>query len=160
MQKIVPNLWFDTEAEEAAEFYCSIFKDSEITGMTHYPESAPGPTGSVMTVDFRLFGQDFTAINGGPDFKFTEAVSFLVGCDTQEEVDELWEKLLEGGGQEVQCGWLKDRYGLSWQIVPKGMDEMFAKGDPARANNAMKAMLQMKKLDLAELQKAYDAPVD
>ncbi|MDQ3913956.1 MAG: VOC family protein [Actinomycetota bacterium] len=159
MQKIVPNLWFDTEAEEAAEFYTSIFKDSEITGVTHYPESGPRQTGSVMTVNFRLFGQDFTAINGGPEFKFTEAISFLVRCETQDEVDELWEKLLDGGGQEVQCGWLKDKYGLAWQIVPKGMEELFEKGDPARVNNAMKAMLQMVKLDLAALQKAYDEPV-
>ncbi|MFN2587722.1 MAG: VOC family protein [Actinomycetota bacterium] len=159
MQKIVPNLWFDTEAEEAAEFYTSIFKDSEITGVTRYPEAGPRATGSVMTVNFRLFGQDFTAINGGPEFKFTEAVSFLVSCETQDEVDELWERLLEGGGREIQCGWLKDRYGLSWQIVPKGVDELVSKGDPARVNSAMKAMLGMVKLDLAALQKAYDEPV-
>ena len=158
MQKIVTNLWFDTQAEEAAEFYTSIFKESEITGVTRYPETGPGPAGSVMTVNFRLFGQDFTGINGGPEFKFTESISLLVNCDTQDEIDELWEKLLEGGGQELQCGWLKDKYGLSWQIVPKGMDELFQDGDPARVNSAMQAMLRMVKLDIDELRKAYDAP--
>jgi predicted 3-demethylubiquinone-9 3-methyltransferase (glyoxalase superfamily) len=154
-QKIVPNLWFDTEAEEAAEFYISVFKDSRIIGKTHYTEGAPREAGMVMTVEFELTGQRFTGINGGPDFKFDEAVSFLINCETQDEVDYYWEKLSEGGS-EGPCGWLKDKYGLSWQVVPSGMEELFSDSDPKRAERAMKAMLQMSKLDIAELRRAAD----
>lgn len=156
LQRIVPNLWFDTEAEQAAETYCSIFPNSRITGLTHYPEGAPGPAGSVMTVDFELDGQGFTGINGGPQFPFTEAVSFLIRCATQEEVDRYWDALLTDGGEPSQCGWLKDRYGLAWQVVPDGMEELFADADPARAQRAVQAMLGMVKLDLAALQAAAD----
>ena len=158
MQKITPNLWFDTEAEEAAEYYTSIFKDSEITSVTRYGEAGPREAGMVMTVTFKLQGQEFTGINGGPDFKFTEAVSFLVNCESQEEIDEYWEKLSDGG-EEGPCGWLKDRYGLSWQICPTGMDQMLNGEDREGANRAMKAMLQMKKIDIAELERAYNQPV-
>ena len=158
MQKITPNLWFDTEAEEAAEYYTSIFKDSEITSVTRYGEAGPREAGMVMTVTFKLQGQEFTGINGGPDFKFTEAVSFLVNCESQEEIDEYWEKLSEGG-EEGPCGWLKDRYGLSWQICPTGMDQMLNGEDREGANRAMKAMVQMKKIDIAELERAYNQPV-
>jgi predicted 3-demethylubiquinone-9 3-methyltransferase (glyoxalase superfamily) len=154
VQKIVPNLWFDTEAEEAANFYISIFKDSEIVAVSHYGEAGPRPAGMVLTVDFLLNGQRFTAINGGPEFKFNESISLLVECESQDEIDEYWEKLTEGGA-EVQCGWLRDKFGLSWQIVPVGIDKVFA-GDPEKANRAMKAMLQMVKIDMAALQKAYD----
>ena len=154
-QKIIPNLWFDTEGEEAAKFYTAIFPDSKITNVTHYGEAGPREAGLVLTVDFELEGQAFTAINGGPDFKFNEAISFLVECETQEELDERWERLLEGGGKEIQCGWLKDKYGLAWQIVPKGMAEML-EGDSEGANRAMAAMLQMVKIDLKVLQDAYN----
>ncbi|MGW6377405.1 VOC family protein [Rhodococcus sp. NPDC055112] len=154
--QINPSLWFDDQAEEAANYYVSIFKDSRILTIARYPAGAPGPEGSVMTVDFELNGQQFNAINGGPQFTFTEAVSLLVNCDSQEEVDEYWAKLTADGGQEVQCGWLKDKYGLSWQIVPPGFDEMMVTGDPEKAQRAMQAMLQMKKLDVNELRRAYD----
>jgi predicted 3-demethylubiquinone-9 3-methyltransferase (glyoxalase superfamily) len=154
LQKIVPNLWFDTESEEAANFYCSIFKSSKVTRVMRYGEAGPRPAGMVMTVTFELEGQEFTAINGGSDFKFTEAVSFLVNCESQEEVDELWAKL-SAGGQEGPCGWLKDKYGLSWQIAPTILDEMLQDEDPARANRVMKAMLQMGKIEIEELEKAY-----
>jgi predicted 3-demethylubiquinone-9 3-methyltransferase (glyoxalase superfamily) len=154
-QKIVPNLWFDTEAEEAAEFYLSVFDDSRIVNVTRYPESGPRETGMVMTVEFELEGQRFIGINGGPEFKFDEAVSFMIECETQEEIDYFWEKLSEGG-EEGPCGWLKDRFGLSWQVVPTGMEEMFADPDPERANRAMKAMLQMRKIDLAALRGAAE----
>jgi predicted 3-demethylubiquinone-9 3-methyltransferase (glyoxalase superfamily) len=153
---IVPNLWFDTQAEEAAQFYCSVFPGSRVLGTTRYTEAGPGEPGSVMTVEFELGGQRFVGINGGPQFPFTEAVSFQVDCDDQAEVDRYWDALLEGGGEEVQCGWLKDRYGLAWQVVPKGMDELFADPDPARAERAMRAMLEMKKLDLAAMKAAAD----
>jgi predicted 3-demethylubiquinone-9 3-methyltransferase (glyoxalase superfamily) len=146
-------LWFDTEAEEAATFYTSLFDDSKITDISYYGEAGPRPAGSVLTVAFQLFGQDFTAINGGPDFKFTEAISLLVNCDTQEEVDDLWAKLTEGG-EEVQCGWLKDKYGLSWQIIPTALTELLQDEDKERANRAMQAMLQMKKIDIEALEKA------
>jgi predicted 3-demethylubiquinone-9 3-methyltransferase (glyoxalase superfamily) len=155
MQKITPNLWFDTEAEEAANYYVSIFKDSEIVNVTHYTEVGPREAGMVLTVDFRLQGQDFTAINGGPDFKFNEAVSLLVNCETQDEVDEYWENLSEGG-EEGPCGWLKDKYGLSWQICPTVMQRMISDENSAKANAAIEAMLQMKKLDIAKLQEAFD----
>ncbi len=153
--KIIPNLWFDDEAEEAAEFYVSIFENSRIVSVSHYPEAAPGPTGSVMTVEFELDGERFVAINGGPEFKFSEAVSFQINCADQAEVDHFWEKLTDGG-EESMCGWLKDRYGLSWQVVPTGMEEVFADPDPERANRAMKAMLEMRKIDVAELRRTAD----
>jgi predicted 3-demethylubiquinone-9 3-methyltransferase (glyoxalase superfamily) len=155
-QKIVPNLWFDTEAEEAAEFYTSVFDNSRIVHVTRYPESGPRETGMVMTVEFELGGQRFIGINGGPEFRFDEAVSFEIECETQDEIDYFWEKLMEGGGSESQCGWLKDRFGLSWQVVPTGMEEVFADPDPERADRAMKAMLGMRKLDLAALKAAAD----
>ncbi|CAN5712514.1 MAG: VOC family protein [Ilumatobacteraceae bacterium] len=155
MPSITPNLWFDTEGEEAAEFYVSVFPNSRIKNVTHYGEAGPQEAGTVMTVDFVLDGQDFTAINGGPEFHFDEAISLLVNCADQNEVDYYWTKLGEGG-EEVQCGWLKDRYGLSWQVVPDGMEELFADPDQGRADRVMKAMLGMKKLDLAALRAAAD----
>ena len=154
-QKIVPNLWFDTEAEEAAEFYVSVFENSRIVNVTHYTEAGPREAGMVLTVEFELDGQRFVGINGGPDFKFDEAVSFEIKCETQDEIDYFWERLTEGGA-ESQCGWLKDRFGLSWQVVPTGMEELFADPDPARAERAMKAMLGMVKIDIAALRSAAD----
>jgi predicted 3-demethylubiquinone-9 3-methyltransferase (glyoxalase superfamily) len=154
-QKIVPNLWFDTEAEEVAQFYVSVFDNSRIVNVTHYTESAPREAGMVMTVEFELDGQRFVGINGGPEFKFDEAVSFAIECETQEEIDYFWDKLSEGG-EEGPCGWLKDRFGLSWQVVPTGMDELFADPDKERAERAMKAMLGMRKLDIAALRGAAD----
>lgn len=157
IQKITPFLWFDDQAEEAANFYTSIFKDSKIVDVVRYSEEgaqASGrPKGSVMTVAFQLAGQEFTALNGGPHFKFTEAISFVVNCESQEEVDELWEKLT-AGGEEVQCGWLKDKYGLSWQIVPTALTELLSDPDPEKAERVMKAMLQMKKIDIKGLKQA------
>jgi predicted 3-demethylubiquinone-9 3-methyltransferase (glyoxalase superfamily) len=153
-QKISPFLWFDTQAEEAVKFYTSIFKDSSIGIVTYYGELGPGPKGSVMTIGFQLEGQQFVALNGGPHFKFTEAVSFVVNCETQDEVDHFWEKLSEGG-QEVQCGWVKDKFGLSWQIVPTVLPKLFQGDDAERTKRVMQAMLQMKKLDIATLEKAY-----
>ncbi len=155
MQKITPFLWFDTQAEEAAQHYVSIFKNSKIVGVTRYGDAGPGPRGSVMTVTFSLGGQEFIALNGGPHFKFTEAISLSVDCKTQEEVDELWRRLSEGG-EEGQCGWLKDRYGLSWQINPTILGEMLADPDPRKAKRVMEAMLEMKKIDIARLKQAYD----
>jgi len=157
MQKITPNLWFDTEAEEAAEFYTLIFKDSRIKAVSRYGEAGPRPAEMVMTVDFELAGQGFTALNGGPDFKFNEAMSLLVNCETQEEVDELWEKLSEGG-EKGPCGWLKDRFGLSWQIIPTVLGEMLQDDDPGKANSVMAAMLQMTKIDIEKLRGAYAQP--
>ncbi len=154
-QKITPNLWFDTEAEQAAEFYCSVFKNSRIVGMTHYPESSDR-AGTVVTVEWELDGQRFVGINGGPNFKFDEAVSFEISCKDQDEVDDSWGALLAAGGEESMCGWLKDRYGLSWQVVPEGMDELFSDSDPQRADRAWKAMMEMRKLDIAALQSAAD----
>lgn len=154
--RIVPNLWFDTEAEEAAEFYVSVFDNSRITGVARYPESGPRETGMVMTVAFELNGNPFVAINGGPDFDFNEAVSFEIRCSDQAELDRYWQALTEGGGKEGQCGWLADRYGVAWQVVPEGMDELFSDPDPERANRAMEAMLKMRKLDIAVLQAAAD----
>ncbi len=154
-QKIIPNLWFDTEAEEAASFYTSVFENSRIVNVAHYTEAGPRPAGTVMTVEFELDDQRFVAINGGPQFTFDEAVSFQITCETQDEVDFYWERLSEGG-QEGPCGWLKDRYGLSWQVVPTGMEELFADPDPQRAQRAMQAMLEMGKLDLAALRSAAD----
>jgi predicted 3-demethylubiquinone-9 3-methyltransferase (glyoxalase superfamily) len=154
VQRISPFLWFDQQAEEAAEFYVSIFPNSSIGKITRYTDAGPGPKGSAMTVPFQLDGQAFTALNGGPSFKFTQAISFVVNCTTQEEVDFFWEKL-SAGGKEVQCGWLQDRYGLSWQVVPTVLIEMLQGGDPERSQRVMKAMFQMKKLDIAGLEKAF-----
>jgi predicted 3-demethylubiquinone-9 3-methyltransferase (glyoxalase superfamily) len=154
-QKITPNLWFDTEAEEAAAFYISVFENSRIVNVARYTEAGPRPAGTVMTVEFELDGQRFVGINGGPQFAFEEAVSFQIDCETQDEVDYYWERLSEGG-EEGQCGWLKDRYGLSWQVVPAGMEEVFADSDPARAERAMQAMFAMRKLDVAALRAAAD----
>jgi predicted 3-demethylubiquinone-9 3-methyltransferase (glyoxalase superfamily) len=155
MQKITPFLWFDDKAEEAANFYVSIFKNSKVLSVTRYGEAGPGPKGKVMTVEFQLEGQEFVALNGGPHFKFTEAISFVVNCETQEEVDEFWAKL-SAGGQESQCGWLKDKYGLSWQIVPRVLVELVQDKDPEKSQRVMKAMLQMKKIDIKTLKQAYE----
>ena len=155
MQKITPSLWFDTEAEEAARFYTSQFKDSKILAVTHYGEAGPRPEGMVMTVTFELAGQQFVALNGGPEFSFTEAVSLQVNCETQEEIDTFWAGLSEGG-EEGPCGWLKDRFGLSWQIVPTILDELISDPDTAKGQRAMAAMLQMRKLDIAALQRAAE----
>ncbi|MDQ4008548.1 MAG: VOC family protein [Actinomycetota bacterium] len=154
--KIVPNLWFDTEAEEAARFYTSVFDDSRILKVTHYTDAGPREAGLVLTVEFELNGQRFVGINGGPEFTFDEAVSFEIDCDTQEEVDYYWDRLLADGGQESQCGWLKDRYGLSWQVVPTALGELLDDPDPERAKRAMEAMLGMVKLDIAALRRAAD----
>jgi len=155
MPRITPNLWFDTQGEEAAEFYVSVFPNSKITNVTHYGEAGPRPAGTVLTVDFVLDGQEYTAINGGPQFHFDEAISLLINCADQDEVDYYWTKLSEGG-EEGPCGWLKDQYGLSWQVVPVGMNEMLNDPDQARGQRAMKAMLGMKKIDLAALHAAAD----
>jgi len=155
MQTITPFLWFDGRAEEAARYYTSIFKHSKILGMSRYGDAGPGPKGTVMVVQFQLNGQEWLALNGGPQFKFTEAISFVVNCDTQEEVDELWEKLSEGGVPN-RCGWLKDKFGVSWQIVPTVLGKMMQDKDTARAQRVMNAMLQMDKLDIQRLQQAYD----
>jgi predicted 3-demethylubiquinone-9 3-methyltransferase (glyoxalase superfamily) len=155
MPKLIPNLWFDTEAEEAAAFYTSVFPNSRVVTKTHYPEDAPREAGMVMTVEFELDGQRFVGINGGPEFKFDEAVSFQIDCADQAEVDYYWEKLLDGG-KPSQCGWLTDRYGLAWQVVPQGMDEVFSDPDPEKAHRAMQAMLKMVKIDVAELKAAAE----
>jgi predicted 3-demethylubiquinone-9 3-methyltransferase (glyoxalase superfamily) len=155
LQKITPYLWFDENAEEAVNFYISIFKNSKIESVTRYGEAGPGPKGSVMIVAFQLEDQAFVALNGGPQFTFSPAISFFVNCGTQQEVDELWEKLT-AGGEEVACGWLKDRYGVSWQIVPTVLIEMMQDKDPEKAQRVTKAMLQMKKIDIKTLQAAYE----
>jgi len=160
MQKITPFLWFDNQAEEAVNFYVSIFKNSKVVNITRYNDAsskaAGRPEGSVMTLEFQLEGQNFVAINAGPHFKFTEAISFVVDCGSQEEVDYFWEKLTADGGQESQCGWLKDKYGLSWQITPRVLIEMIGDKDPQKAQRVMEAMLQMKKIDIATLKRAYE----
>ena len=153
MQKITPFLWFDTEAEEAMNFYVSIFKNSKALDVTRYGETGPGPKGSVMTATFELDGQEFVALNGGPDFKFTEAVSFVVNCDTQEEIDYYWDKLSEGG-KEIECGWVKDKFGLSWQIVPSKLTELLNSGDVKKSNRVFHALWKMKKLIIADLENA------
>jgi predicted 3-demethylubiquinone-9 3-methyltransferase (glyoxalase superfamily) len=155
MPRITPNRWFDTESKEAAEFYCSVFPNSAIKDVSYYNDAGPREAGMVLTVDFVLDGNEFTAINGGPQFTFDEAISLLINCADQAEVDYYWEKLSEGG-EEGQCGWLKDKYGLSWQVVPPGMAETLGDPDPERAERAMKAMLGMKKLDVAALEAAAD----
>ncbi|MBD0735654.1 VOC family protein [Streptomyces sp. CBMA29] len=156
MPRITPNLWFDTESQEAAEFYVSVFPNSRITDTTYYGEAGPREAGTVLTVEFELDGQPYIAINGGPEFPFTEAVSLLITCEDQAEVDHYWARLTEGGGSEGPCGWLKDKYGLSWQVVPTGMVAMLNDPDTARGQRAMKAMLGMKKIDLAALKAAAD----
>jgi predicted 3-demethylubiquinone-9 3-methyltransferase (glyoxalase superfamily) len=155
IQKITPFLWFDHQAEEAAGFYTSVFSNSQIVKIVRYGAAGPGPQGSVMTVAFQLEGQTFVALNGGPHFKFTEAISFVVNCQTQDEVDFYWEKL-SAGGTEIQCGWLKDRFGLSWQIVPIVLPELLCDPDPRKSQVVMKAMMAMKKLNIRALQQAYD----
>jgi predicted 3-demethylubiquinone-9 3-methyltransferase (glyoxalase superfamily) len=156
MNKFVPCLWFDGRAEEAMEFYTSIFKDSKKAGFTRYGEHAPGPKGSVMTASFTLFGQDFLALNGGPMFQFTPAISLIVNCDDQAEIDHYWEKLAEGGETQV-CGWLKDKFGVSWQVVPKDLGEMMLSATPAQHERMMAAVMQMKKPDAAAIRKAYES---
>jgi len=156
MPKITPNLWFDTDAEEAANFYVSVFERSRIVAVSRYTDAGPREAGMVMTVEFELDGQRFTAINGGPQFTFDEAISFAITCQDQNEVDYYWEKLTDGG-EEGPCGWLKDRYGVSWQVVPTGMEEMFADPDPGRAERAMRAMFEMRKIDIAALRAAADS---
>lgn len=155
MPKITPFFWFDNQAEEAARFYTSVFKNSKIVDVTRYGPGMPLPEGSVMTVDFELDGQQFTALNGGPEFQFTEAISFVVHCKSQEEVDHYWEKLTEGG-EEQMCGWLKDRYGVVWQIVPDALTEMLNDPDPEKAQRVTEAMLQMQKIEIPVLRRAYE----
>ncbi|QRK11803.1 VOC family protein [Archangium violaceum] len=154
-QKITPFLWFNQEAEEAANFYVSLFEDSKILSIVRHGAGGPGPEGAVMLVEFQLAGQKFTALNGGPAFSFTEAISLLVNCDSQEEVDTLWSKLTANGGREIECGWLKDRFGLAWQIVPSRFFQMMQDKDPKRSQRVMQAMLTMKKFDIARLEEAY-----
>jgi predicted 3-demethylubiquinone-9 3-methyltransferase (glyoxalase superfamily) len=155
MQKITPFLWFDGNAEEAANFYISIFKNSKMGNISRYGDAGPGPKGTAMSVKFHLEGQEFYALNGGPQFKFTPAISLFVNCETQQEVDELWEKL-SAGGRTDRCGWLQDKYGLSWQIIPTVLGQLLGDNDPQRAKRAMQAMLQMTKLDIKKLQQAAD----
>jgi predicted 3-demethylubiquinone-9 3-methyltransferase (glyoxalase superfamily) len=160
VQKITPFLWFDTQAEEAVRFYTSVFRNSRIGSLVRYTEASANaagrPAGSVMSATFEIEGQRFMALNGGPLFRFTEAISFVINCESQEEVDYYWEKLSEGGDEKAQqCGWLKDRFGLSWQIVPAALATMLGEGDPAKSQRVMQAVLRMKKIDIAELEKAY-----
>lgn len=157
MRQISPCLWFDGQAEEAANFYVAIFPNSRVTDVKRYGEAGPGPSGSVMSVTFELNGQEFMALNGGPQFTFSPAISFFVNCESQEEVDSLWERLLEGGAPE-QCGWLRDKFGVSWQIVPTALGEMLSDPDPVRSQRVMSAMLQMVKLDIGQLRKAFEQP--
>jgi len=156
MPKITPFLWYDGQAEEAVNFYVSIFKNSKIVSIARYGDAGPGPKGSVMTAAFQLEGQDFVALNGGPQFKFTPAISFVVNCESQQEVDDLWEKL-SAGGRKDRCGWLQDKFGMSWQIVPIILSKLLQDKDPEKAKRVMQAMLQMDKLDIHRLQQAYDA---
>jgi predicted 3-demethylubiquinone-9 3-methyltransferase (glyoxalase superfamily) len=155
--QITPNLWFDTEGMEAAEFYVSVFPNSKITTVTHYTDAGPRPAGTVLTVAFELDGQELIAINGGPEFTFDEAISLMISCADQAEIDYYWDNLTEGGGQESQCGWLKDKYGLSWQVVPADWDELMKDDDPGRADRAMRALFGMKKIDIAAIKAAADA---
>jgi predicted 3-demethylubiquinone-9 3-methyltransferase (glyoxalase superfamily) len=157
MQKITPFLWYDGNAEEAANFYISIFKNSKMGKISRYGDAGPGPKGSVMSVTFQIEGQEFFALNGGPHFKFTPAISFFVNCETQQEVDELWEKL-SAGGRTDRCGWLQDKFGVSWQIIPTVLGQLLGDKDPQRAKRAMQAMLQMTKIDINKLQQASDEP--
>jgi predicted 3-demethylubiquinone-9 3-methyltransferase (glyoxalase superfamily) len=155
MQKITPFLWFDNNAEEAANFYVSVFKDSKMLNVSRYGDAGPGPKGTVMVAEFQIEGQEFVALNGGPRFKFTEAVSFVVNCETQEEVNYFWEKLSDGG-EKSRCGWLKDKFGLGWQVVPTVLNELLADKDQQKADRVMKAMLQMDRIDIEPLQRAAD----
>jgi predicted 3-demethylubiquinone-9 3-methyltransferase (glyoxalase superfamily) len=155
-QKITPFLWFDQQAEEAMNFYTSVFKNSKVLSIAHYGEAGPGPKGSVMTASFELEGIEFVALNAGPQFKFTEAISFVVNCETQEEIDYFWQKLTAGGGEESMCGWVKDKFGLSWQVTPVILAELYTSKDAAKSNRVMQAMLKMRKLDIKKLQEAYD----
>ena len=155
MQKITPYLWFDNQAEEAANFYTSLFKNSKILNVTHYGENMPLPAGTALTISFQLDGQEFVVLNGGPQFKFTEAISLFVNCETQEEVDALWAKFT-AGGEESMCGWLKDKYGLSWQIIPAGLGDLISGPDAERSARAVQCMFTMKKIDLAKIRQAYE----
>jgi len=155
MQKITPFLWFDNQAEEAANFYVSLFKNSKVGSIRRYGDAGPGPKGSVMSVIFQLEGQEFFALNGGPHFHFTPAISLFVNCENQEEVDELWEKL-SAGGRKDRCGWLQDKYGLSWQIIPTALSQLMSDPDPTKSSRVMKAMLAMDKIDIARLKAAYE----
>ena len=155
MANITPFLWFDNQAEEAMNFYVSIFKDAKIGTVTRYGQAGPGTPGSVMTATFTLDGQDFIALNGGPEYKFSPAISFVISCETQKQVDELWEKLSEGG-ETNRCGWLTDKFGVTWQVVPAGLGDLLGDEDPEKSQRVMKAMLQMDKLDINELRRAYD----
>src|SRR5262245_10214188 len=157
MQKITPFLWFNGQAEEAMTFYVSIFKNSKVGTVSRYGEAGPGPKGAVMSATFQLEGQEFMALNGGPLFTFSPAISFFVNCQTQEEVDELWEKL-SAGGEKSRCGWLKDKFGVSWQIIPTALGQMMHDKDPAKAKRVMQAMLQMVKIDIKRLKQAYEEP--
>ena len=159
MPLITPFLWFDNNAEEAMNFYVSVFKNSKIGKVTRYGEAGPGPAGSVMTVEFELDGQEFVGLNGGPHFKFTEAVSFTVRCETQEEIDYYWDKLSEGG-QTSRCGWLKDKFGLSWQVEPRILGDLMADKDPEKAKRVMEAMLKMDKIDIEPIKRAYEGNTD
>lgn len=154
-QKITPFLWFDTQAEEAANFYISVFKNSRILHVSRYGDAGPGPKGSAMVVNFQLAGQEFTALNGGPHFKFSEAFSFVVNCENQQEIDDYWTKLTAGGGQESMCGWLKDKFGFSWQIIPTELGKLMS--NPQKATRVMEALLKMRKLDVAVLKAAAEA---
>lgn len=156
MPKILPSLWFDNNAEEAVNFYKSVFKDVKINSVSRYGDSGPGPKGSVQTMSFSIKGQEFLALNGGPHFKFNPAVSFIVNCDDQEEIDDYWDKLTSGGGKPVRCGWLEDKFGLSWQIVPSILEQLMTKGGAEKSSSVMKALLQMDKIDIAGLKKAYE----
>jgi len=155
MQKITPFLWFDGQAEEAANFYVSVFPNSKIRRVLRVGDAGPGPKGSVLTVEFELDGQPFTALNGGPQYKFNEAVSFVIDCGSQEEVDRYWEKLLDGGGKEIACGWLRDRYGLAWQVTPRILIEMLNDPDEKKSARVMRAMMDMVKIDVSAIEKAY-----
>ncbi len=155
MQKIRPFLWFDDNAEDAVKFYTAVFKNSKIGDVRRYGDAGPGPKGSVMSATFQIEGQEFMALNGGPHFKFTPAISFFVNCETQAEVDELWEKLL-AGGETMQCGWLKDKFGVCWQIIPKALGELLGDKDPQKSQRVMKAMMKMIKIDVVELRRAYE----
>ena len=156
MQKIVTFLWFDNQAEEAANLYVSVFKNSKITSVSRYGDAGPGPKGAAMVVVFELEGQRFMALNGGPHYSFTPAISLLVNCETQSEVDGFWDKLLAGGGKPSRCGWLQDKYGLSWQIIPSALGKLMSDPDPEKSKRVMQAMLQMEKIEIAKLQQAYD----
>jgi predicted 3-demethylubiquinone-9 3-methyltransferase (glyoxalase superfamily) len=156
MQKITPFLWFDNNAEEAMNFYTSVFENSKIGKVSRYPEGSPGPAGSVMTGTFQIAGQEFIVLNGGPQFKFTEAISFVVNCESQEEIDKYWNKLTADGGKEVECGWLKDKFGLSWQITPTILYELLSNPDREKSKRAMQAMMTMKKIDIEGIKRAAE----